>query len=213
MPVITEWHMGKRINNPMIEMDAVGIVLHYVGNPNTTARNNANYLRNVTNKTSVHYVVDDIDIYEIIPPYFTSFGTDNAAFNNRYIQIEMCHPDSTGRISEKTLDNVVWLCRKLIREFGARDIVRHYDASTKKKKCPLWYVNNPDEWEKLKARILKEEAVTMDNTPSEWSREALNWAIEKGIIKGDENGDLKLRSALTREEFVVMLKRYHDSEK
>lgn len=210
MPVITEWHMPPRINNPMQTIEPLGIILHYVANPGTSARANANYFWNVTSQTSVHYVVDDEEIIEIIPPYMKTFGTSDGAYNSRCIQIEMCHPDATGEISEATLENVVWLCRKLVREYGTRTILRHYDVTGKK--CPLWYVNNPDEWEKLKARILKEEAVTMDNTPSEWSREALNWAIEKGIIRGDENGDLKLRSALTREEFVVMLKRYHDSQ-
>ena len=49
-----------------------------------------------------------------------------------------------------------------------------------------------------------------DNTPANWSKEAAEWAIENGILLGDAAGDLMLRSPLTREQFCVMLKRYHD---
>ena len=39
---------------------------------------------------------------------------------------------------------------------------------------------------------------------------AVEWAQENGLMVGDANGDLMLRSPLTREQFCVMLKRYHD---
>ena len=35
-------------------------------------------------------------------------------------------------------------------------------------------------------------------------------AIEKKLIVGDERGNLLLHSYLTREQFCVLLKRYHD---
>ena len=50
----------------------------------------------------------------------------------------------------------------------------------------------------------------LDNTPTEWSKEAVDWAVAEGLMAGDTNGNLMLRSPLTREKFCVMLKRYHD---
>ena len=50
----------------------------------------------------------------------------------------------------------------------------------------------------------------LDNAPADWSREAVAWATENGLLMGDAAGDLMLRSPLTREQFCVMLKRYHD---
>ena len=38
----------------------------------------------------------------------------------------------------------------------------------------------------------------------------MNWALENRLLLGDSNGNLKLRENLTREQFCVMLKRYHD---
>ena len=204
MPSITKIHIPKRINNPQLPMTPRGIILHYVGNPGTTARANARYFANVASMVSVHYIVDDSEIIEIIPPEMKSYGTSDGVYNGAYIQIEMCHPDVTGRISDATLDNVVWLCGELIKRYDIAQIVRHFDVTGKR--CPLWYVTHPEEWEMLKVRILKGE-ITMDNTPSEWAKEAVAWAVERGILRGDENGNLRLRDNVTREETVVMMYR------
>lgn len=207
MPEITYMHIPKRINNPCVNITPAGIILHYIGNPGTSARANANYFHNVKSQVSVNYIVDDFEIIEIIPPYMKSFGTSSGEYNGKYIQIEMCHPDKSGRISEATLSNTVWLCKYLIDEYGSLDIIRHYDVTGKI--CPKWYVDYPGEWESLRARILKGE-ITMDNTPSEWARDAVLWAKDLGLIRGDENGNLKLHENVTREELMVILKRYAD---
>lgn len=43
--------------------------------------------------------------------------------------------------------------------------------------------------------------------PSNWSKEARDWAEAKGYIKGDENGQKMYKKPLTREEFVQVLYR------
>ena len=52
-----------------------------------------------------------------------------------------------------------------------------------------------------------EEGHTMDNTPSEWAAEAVAWAKDAGLIKGDQYGDLQLHENLTREQMCVFLYR------
>lgn len=42
----------------------------------------------------------------------------------------------------------------------------------------------------------------------DWSIDAIHWAIAEGILRGDENGDLMLSKACTREELVTMLYRF-----
>ena len=49
----------------------------------------------------------------------------------------------------------------------------------------------------------------LDNEPSEWSREAVEWAVNNGLLKGDEKGDLMLRKTATREQIVTMLHRLY----
>lgn len=49
-----------------------------------------------------------------------------------------------------------------------------------------------------------------DSTPADWEKEGVEWARENGIMAGNGNGDLMLHSPLTRGQFCVMLKRYHE---
>ena len=222
---IVKLHLPKRVNNPGTTIVPKGIILHYIGNPGTTARQNASYFAHVNSQTSVHYIVDDGEIIEIIPPDQKSYGTSSREHNERGIQIEMCHPDESGKISETTLYNVVWLCRELMERYGITEIIRHYDVTGKK--CPLWYVNHPEEWEALKGRIVEGEdemteelerrlaaieAVTVnrmiynyvdDNMP-EWARGTVQKLMDRGYLKGTDEG-LGLDDSMLR--VLVMLDR------
>lgn len=48
----------------------------------------------------------------------------------------------------------------------------------------------------------------LDNTPDTWAKEAVDWAIANNILKGDDNGNLKLHNICTRQEVLVFLARY-----
>ncbi|MGN0382999.1 MAG: glucosaminidase domain-containing protein [Eubacterium sp.] len=60
--------------------------------------------------------------------------------------------------------------------------------------------------------VIKEENImsniTLDNTPDTWAVEAVEWAKTNGILKGDDNGNLKLHDVCTRQEVLVFLNRY-----
>ncbi len=53
----------------------------------------------------------------------------------------------------------------------------------------------------------------LDNTPDAWAKDAVEWAVKNGIMKGDANGDYKLRSNITRQELLVMLHNYDKYKK
>ncbi len=59
----------------------------------------------------------------------------------------------------------------------------------------------------------EESMAELDNKPAEWSEEAIAWAVENGILKGDEKGDLMLRKNATREQIAVMLHRLYEKIK
>jgi len=48
---------------------------------------------------------------------------------------------------------------------------------------------------------------TSGNTPSDWAKEACDWAVEKGLFTGDENGNMHWQDPVTREELAVVLYR------
>ena len=229
---IVRLHIPRRVNAPGTGIVPKGIILHYIGNPGTTARQNASYFAHVGTQTSVHYIVDEEEIIEIIPPEEKSYGTSDRAHNESFIQIEMCHPDASGRIEEAVLEKVVWLCRELMGRYGITEIIRHYDVTGKK--CPLWYVEHPEEWEALKGRIVEGgdemteelrgalaeieerltaiEAVTVsrmiynyvDGNMPEWARETVQKLMDKGYLRGTDEG-LGLDDAMLR--ILVMLDR------
>ena len=65
----------------------------------------------------------------------------------------------------------------------------------------------------VKAKMDENNKPALDNKPAAWSKEAVEWAFKNKLLIGDDKGDLMLRSPLTREQFCVMLKRYHESFK
>lgn len=49
-----------------------------------------------------------------------------------------------------------------------------------------------------------------DNTPSPAHREGVEWCMERGILRGNANGDLMLHENLTREQYCSMTRRLVD---
>ena len=83
--------------------------------------------------------------------------SEDSASNSRNkdtISIECCHPDATGKFTQKTYQSLVNLLSYLCVKYHISDqnIIRHYDVT--KKICPKYYVKHPKKWEKLKKDVL-----------------------------------------------------------
>ena len=59
----------------------------------------------------------------------------------------------------------------------------------------------------LATTTTKEETMKKDNTPDSYAKEAIEWAVKKGILAGDGKGDYKLHSEVTRQDALVFLYR------
>lgn len=68
-----------------------------------------------------------------------------------------------------------------------------------------------DETEEQEEVTMDDEKKTTDSVPNEWARDAVEWAVENGIIYGTGDGDLKLRGNCTREQMLVFLYRFAQS--
>ena len=131
------------------------IVIHYVGNPATTAQNNRDYFSKRSTKVCSHFVVGlDGEIIQCVPLTERSVASNDR--NDDTIAIEVCHPDETGKFNEVTYDSLVkltaWLCD--VCGLDETNIIRHYDITGKM--CPLYYVENTDAWETFKNDVGKE---------------------------------------------------------
>jgi hypothetical protein len=58
-------------------------------------------------------------------------------------------------------------------------------------------------YEKFKEYMARYEEERAALEPGAWSQEARDWAERQGIIRGDEHGNKRYRSFLTREEYAV----------
>ncbi len=128
------------------------IVIHYVGNPNTTAMQNRNYFNLEGVSVSSHFVVGlEGEIIQCVP--LNEMSSASNYRNRDTISIEVCHPDATGQFNEKTYASLVklvtWLCGTF--HLDETDLLRHYDITGKL--CPLYYVQHPQAWEAFTSDI------------------------------------------------------------
>jgi len=133
-----------------------GIVIHNIGNPNTTAAQNRSYFENLATtqetKASSNFIICmDGTILQCIPVYEIAFASNQR--NDDTISIEICHPDETGKFTQESYDAAVrltaWLCAKFW--LTSEDVIRHFDVQGKE--CPRYFVDNPDAWAEFKADV------------------------------------------------------------
>ena len=121
------------------------IVIHYVGNPNTTAQNNRDYFNKPNTEVCSHFVIGlDGEIIQCVPLDEKSNASNNRNLDT--VSIEVCHPDKSGKFNNTTYNSLVkltaWLCDN--SRLKANDVIRHYDITGKE--CPKYFVDNTSEW-------------------------------------------------------------------
>lgn len=201
------------------------LVIHYTGNDGDTAANNAAYYQRTVVQASAHYFVDDTAIYRSVPDLCVAWAVGGEKYadveetgggtmyhiisNSNSVSVELCDTvqDGTYQATEATLKNAFALCRELMAKYHIPlgNVYRHFDVTGKH--CPAYFMD-PEKWAEFKRRLEVWEA--MDNDPSPAHKESVEWALEEGILFGDEDGDLMLHQGLTREQFCTMLKRWSD---
>jgi len=135
-----------------------GVVIHYVGNPGTSAQANRNYFASLAlgrDKTyaSSHFIVGlEGEVVQCIPLTEIAYASNDR--NGDTVAVEVCHSDETGVFSPvtyaRTVDLTAWLCRQFDLD-PAEDVIRHYDVTGKR--CPLYYVEQPQAWDAFRADV------------------------------------------------------------
>lgn len=121
------------------------IVIHYVGNPGTSAQNNRDYFNKADTDVCSHFVIGlDGEVIQCVPLDEKSNASNNRNLDT--ISIEVCHPDESGKFNDATYQSLVkltaWLCDN--SGLKAKDVIRHYDITGKE--CPKYFVDNESEW-------------------------------------------------------------------
>lgn len=134
-----------------------GVVVHYTGNPGTTAAQNRSYFQNLseTGETyaSSHFVIGiEGEIIQCVPCNEIAYASNDR--NSDTISIECCIPDDTGKFTQETYDSLVELVAWLMGryELTIDEVIRHYDVTGKE--CPRYYVRNESAWLEFKEAVV-----------------------------------------------------------
>jgi len=126
------------------------IFVHYTANPGTSAAQNRSYFENlgITGETSAsaHFVIGyEGEIVQCIPLEEIGYAVKQRNYDS--VSIECCYLSADGKFTEATYESLLRLCGWLLKEYKLTpgEVLRHYDEGGKK--CPLYYVENEDEWE------------------------------------------------------------------
>ena len=135
-----------------------GVVIHYVGNPGTSAEANRNYFESLSGGeqetyASSHFIIGlEGEAVQCVP--LTEIAYASNARNADTVSVEVCHPDETGVFRRPSYNRCVelsaWLCHEF-RLNPAEDVIRHYDVT--EKICPKYFVEHEDAWQDFKAEV------------------------------------------------------------
>lgn len=147
----------------MSKRDVSYIVMHYTGNSNDVAKNNANYFAGANREASAHFFVDNTSIYQSVKLQDVAWhcGTKKIYYHNNCrngnsLSIEMCCTSGNYKVSDVTQQNAAYLCAHLCQLIGISAeqvdtyVLRHYDITHKK--CPAQMVDE-NEWTAFKTMV------------------------------------------------------------
>lgn len=132
------------------------IFVHYTANPGTSAAQNRSYFEQQKDtherSVSAHFIIGyEGEVIQCIPLDEIAYAVQTR--NEDSISIECCFLAEDGSFTKATYDSLIGLLAWLTDSYDLApdDILRHYDCGGKK--CPLYYTENPQEWEQLKADV------------------------------------------------------------
>lgn len=144
----------SRPGEPLERVD--NIFVHYTANAGTSAAQNRSYFEQLKDtherSASAHFIIGyEGEILQIIPLDEIAYAVQTRNYDS--ISIECCYLAEDGSFTKETYESLinllVWLLE--IYNLEPQDILRHYDCGGKK--CPLYYTEHVDEWEKLKEEV------------------------------------------------------------
>lgn len=201
------------------------IVIHDTGNTGagSDAKAHFQYFNGGNRGSSADIFVDDRSVWYVndYTKYYSWHCGDgkgkHGITNQNSIGVELCINQDGDY--ENAFSNMAEVVRALMQELNipAERVVRHYDAS--RKSCPKSMMEEDwKRWQRFKQEITKEELTMgqyeelnaridrlenpmiynyIDENMPDWARPTIQKLVDKGVLKGDENG-LNLTEDLMR---------------
>ncbi|MDR1374583.1 MAG: N-acetylmuramoyl-L-alanine amidase [Treponema sp.] len=166
-----------------------GVVIHWIGNPGTSALQNRNYFEGLKAQSlnnpgavfaSAHFIAGlrgeviqciplgeaayHVGAKQYTPEAISRFGHYP---NNGTIGIELCHPVWDGKFTPETWASAVELAAALLKRFNLRpaDIWTHHGIT--RKDCPKYFVEHPEAFGQFRLDV--ESAMKKSQGVPEWT--------------------------------------------
>ncbi|MBR5308824.1 MAG: N-acetylmuramoyl-L-alanine amidase [Clostridia bacterium] len=190
----------------------LGITIHNTGNSaDAETYTRATFNQNM-NSSRVHFYVDSKEAWQNLEENEVGWhaGTgDKGLGNDSYMAIEIIMGSERGEADRLAEENGALLTAYLLRKhkLGIDTVVTHKHWSGKE--CPIYILPHWDEFISLVKKKYDElaPAKTSDNQPDEYAASAVYKAVQGKILAGTPEGDLRLHSAVTRQDLCVVLDR------
>lgn len=180
--------------------DVTGIVIHHYGSDLTSFSSTISTLTRVTASTSAHFVIEANVVAQLVALSDTAYHAGDWNANLQTIGIE-CPPLCT----QAQQDTLIELVARLYKHYGkVLPLSGHRDYCATA--CPgRWYPLLPELQERATARYQELTAPTpaQEPTPSDWAKDACNWAAKNGLIVNND-----WATPVTMERLAVILQRF-----
>ena len=181
-----------------------------------SAKNEITYMKNNNLQTSFHFAVDDKEVRQGLPLDRNAFHAGDGVKgrgNRKGIGVEICYSKSGGKRFEKAEERAAEFVAEKLIEFGwgMDRIKKHQDFSGKY--CPHrtldlgWnrFIKKVELYMDLLKRVEALEKKTdnfiyawVDDNMPDWAKPTVTKLMEKGLLKGDEEGKLNLDENMLR---------------
>lgn len=206
MKIIKDYLTPNRWSRPQRKMKKVkGLVIHWVANPNSTAKQNRDFFENrkygKTDFGSAHEIIDlNGDVVLCVPSNEITYNCGSKTYRQSAIQklgdypngttyaIECTHLDWYGNMTKETSDSLFERCVDLCIEFGLNpleDIWLHKEV-VGWKNCHLYFVNNPKKWINFKKKV--NNKIESLKVPK-WKKDSMRFLKDNGFVKGNHDVD------------------------
>ena len=133
------------------------VFVHYTANAGTSAAQNRSYFEQQKDtherSVSAHFIIGyEGEIIQCVPLDEIAYAVQTRNFDS--ISIECCYLEEDGSFTQETYDSLIELLQWLVDVYDLdadEDILRHYDCGGKK--CPIYYTEHEDAWERLKEDV------------------------------------------------------------
>jgi len=216
MNIIEQFIIPNKYTRPQIQLTSVQkIVIHWISQT-SSAQNNIIYCSTMPTNPNPRYcgfqsVIDkDGTIYKTMPFGEKTYGCGTADYNNYTklgkqlyddfgspnnvtFNIELCHPDMTGKPTVETYKGIVEYVAYLCNVFTLdpfNDVVLHSDivSTSVKPPCHKWFYSNPSKWNSFKNEV--STLMSSNDYQNSWEQqngeEAIDSLVQHGIINTPE---------------------------